>query len=119
MDFNKGITVEVFVEADTADEANMRAKLIGLYFNGCDDGIDCDCCGDRWYKADDGCRSEKLPSKVSGYMSWVKDPKKEGVAHYKSGKIKWLAFSPFKSDKKKRAVKVKSKPKKIEESLNQ
>lgn len=32
------------------DEANARAKGIGLYFDGVDDGRDCECCGDRWYE---------------------------------------------------------------------
>lgn len=39
----------VVIEADSADDANHRAEAIGLYFDGCDDGMDCECCGDRWY----------------------------------------------------------------------
>lgn len=50
-DASRGISVEVYVEADTADEANERAEQIGIYFDGVDDGFDCDCCGDRWYEA--------------------------------------------------------------------
>lgn len=46
-----GIGHCVYVEGDNADDANMRAKEIGLYFNGCDLGIDCPCCGDRWSEA--------------------------------------------------------------------
>lgn len=46
----------VIVEADSADEANDRAESIGIYFDGCADERDCDCCGDRWDRAwsDDG-----------------------------------------------------------------
>ena len=46
-----GIGYIVCVEAADADHANSRAKSIGLYFDGCADGIDCPCCGDRWYPA--------------------------------------------------------------------
>jgi hypothetical protein len=40
----------VIVEAQSADEANSIAENNGLYFNGCEDGRDCDCCGDRWHE---------------------------------------------------------------------
>ena len=38
----------VIVEAVDANQANSRAESIGLYFNGAADGLDCECCGDRW-----------------------------------------------------------------------
>lgn len=38
----------VIIEANSAEEANRRAESVGIYFNGCIDGRDCDCCGDRW-----------------------------------------------------------------------
>lgn len=41
----------VIIEADTAVEANNKAKEIGIYFDGVDKGWDCECCGDRWYSA--------------------------------------------------------------------
>ena len=47
----------VIIEAHSAEDANDRAISIGLYFNGCQDGGDCPCCGDRWYEQyddDDG-----------------------------------------------------------------
>jgi hypothetical protein len=43
-----GIGEYVIIEAINADDANSRAEDIGLYFNGCEDGYDCECCGDRW-----------------------------------------------------------------------
>ena len=40
----------IIIEADSAEEANTIAQeSAGVYFNGCEDGIDCECCGDRWY----------------------------------------------------------------------
>lgn len=53
---NDEVASYVFIEANSADEANARAESIGIYFNGCDDDRDCPCCGDRWSSAwsDDG-----------------------------------------------------------------
>lgn len=53
--FAVGETVahHVIIEAHSAKEANDRAEDIGIYFNGCEDGSDCHCCGDRWYEAQD------------------------------------------------------------------
>lgn len=45
------LTVRVIIEADTADEANSKAEDLGMYWNGCEKGQDCECCGDRWYPA--------------------------------------------------------------------
>src|SRR5579863_9923263 len=45
-----GIGVYVIIEAENNVDADRKAQDIGLYFNGCDDEIDCSCCGDRWYK---------------------------------------------------------------------
>lgn len=40
----------VIVEASSANVANAIAEDHGLYFNGCETGQDCSCCGDRWYE---------------------------------------------------------------------
>lgn len=40
----------VIVEASSAKEANQIAEDNGLYFNGVENGIDCHCCGDRWWR---------------------------------------------------------------------
>lgn len=50
-----GIGYGLFIEATDLDHAIARAERIGLYFDGCRDGRDCSCCGDRWYQPyDDG-----------------------------------------------------------------
>lgn len=46
-----GIGYKVVVEADSDEQADAKAEEIGIYFNGCDAGIDCPCCGDRWSRA--------------------------------------------------------------------
>ena len=54
---NDAVSVLVLIQAASAREANTKAQDIGIYFNGCRDGRDCDCCGDRWYEADDAMSS--------------------------------------------------------------
>jgi hypothetical protein len=55
-DVTNDVACEVIIEATDADDANRRAELVGIYFNGCADEIDCSCCGDRWSEVyeDDG-----------------------------------------------------------------
>lgn len=43
--------VGVVVEADTPGQADALAETAGVYFDGCEDGRDCPCCGDRWNRA--------------------------------------------------------------------
>ena len=43
----------IFIQADNAADANRIAQNHGVYFNGIADGLDCDCCGDRWYPVSD------------------------------------------------------------------
>lgn len=51
------LTVHVLIQAASTGEANTKAQDIGIYFDGCSKGYDCDCCGDRWYEADDALDS--------------------------------------------------------------
>lgn len=48
-DPQNGISVNVYIQAQDAREADYKAEAIGLYWDGCQSGMDCDCCGDRWY----------------------------------------------------------------------
>ena len=41
----------VFIQAESDFESLVKAEDIGIYLDGCDDGLDCPCCGDRWYEA--------------------------------------------------------------------
>jgi hypothetical protein len=42
----------VIVEAPSSPVADSLACDFGpCYFDGCDEGMDCDCCGDRWHRA--------------------------------------------------------------------
>lgn len=54
-DHDAGISEYVIVEAPDQQTACDRAVVeIGLYFNGCDLELDCECCGDRWYNSPTG-----------------------------------------------------------------
>lgn len=95
VDVEKGISHYVIVEARNAEDADFKAERIGLYFNGCDDGRDCSCCGDRWSqqwseKGDEVPSVYGSPIKnglaVSEYMlKWIDGP--EGYIHYSNGKV--------------------------------
>tara|TARA_R110000868_G_scaffold345055_1_gene606162 strand:+ start:61 stop:411 length:351 start_codon:yes stop_codon:yes gene_type:complete len=40
----------VLIQAPNASVADSLAESVaGIYFNGVEDGQDCECCGDRWY----------------------------------------------------------------------
>lgn len=49
-DVNEHITHRVLIEANDADEAIDIAESLGIYFDGVENGMDCECCGDRWYR---------------------------------------------------------------------
>lgn len=42
------IGYNTIIEADSPRDADARAESIGIYFDGCLKGTDCDCCGDRF-----------------------------------------------------------------------
>lgn len=74
----------VIIEADSADAANERAESIGIYFDGCETGYDCPCCGDRWYSAwseDEGQETPSIYGKpLAEHEDWF-TPKGEPYAH--------------------------------------
>lgn len=47
---DKNLCHRLMIEADEQRLADRIAISLGVYFNGCDKGLDCDCCGDRWYQ---------------------------------------------------------------------
>lgn len=96
-----GISHIVIVEADSVAEANARAQRIGLYFDGCESGYDCDCCGDRWYEKYRDDEGDPVPSEYGAPIDfdapyppasqrfgikWMDGY--EGFVHYKDGTVK-------------------------------
>ena len=66
-----GIGTWVCIEAESQRQAVDRAEDIGIYFNGCAEGKDCDCCGDRWHKP---YRDEGYSFPNKGYGIPVRKP---------------------------------------------
>lgn len=89
IDEKAGITEFVIVEAKDYNDANRRAKDIGLYFDGVANDQDCQCCGDRWCEQ----WNEHGTKKPEVYGKPVKDAdcygsNKIAAVHYVNGKIK-------------------------------
>ena len=55
-DIDENVAHHVIIQATSASHADSIARGVGIYFDGCETGQDCSCCGDRWYSArgDDG-----------------------------------------------------------------
>jgi hypothetical protein len=43
----------LFIEADSQEDAIAKAEELGCYWDGVSRGLDCPCCGDRWYGCDE------------------------------------------------------------------
>lgn len=53
---DKRVGQYVIIEAKNHKEADKLAEeKAGIYFDGCETGEDCECCGDRWYRAEWAC----------------------------------------------------------------
>lgn len=93
-DKEKGITHYVIIEASALGEAIDRAEGIGLYFNGIEKGIDCECCGDRWSEPwDEGTEKPEVwgePASVAGKSTVFDEGEKEIAVHYLDGRIEWF-----------------------------
>jgi hypothetical protein len=90
-----GICEVVIIEASNADHANERAEKIGLYFNGVAYGMDCGCCGDRWYPAseDEG----KIAPLIYGTPIEQAEESmflRKCFVHYLDGTKKGVSFKP-------------------------
>jgi hypothetical protein len=79
-DVNEKLCHRLVIEADTYQEAENIAENFGVYFDGCDKGIDCSCCGDRWYS---GNLIDLEKYKERGYEVSIFD-------HYASPEQKWF-----------------------------
>lgn len=50
---NDKLCHRLFIEANSLEEATKKAEELGCYWDGVASGIDCSCCGDRWYGGDE------------------------------------------------------------------
>ena len=103
-DHNTNIRHHVIVEGNGRDDIIRRAELIGIYFDGYSEGLDCDCCGDRWYKPWDDADLDTVPSLYGkpvtvrdnddktfiGFLA--RDKGSDVVIHYKDGSRKYANY---------------------------
>ena len=89
-DHKSGIAEYVIIEASSAKQANKLAESIGIYFDGCVLGVDCGCCGDRWYSVDESDGDAVPTIYGESIAEWVENetviPK--GYVHYLNGTLK-------------------------------
>lgn len=92
-DLDENVSYTVYVEADSAEEANKKAEEIGIYFDGIDKGLDCECCGDRWYPAYG--EGTELPEMYGVPLDDIKEKplfKVSAIIHYKDGTKKYWTY---------------------------
>jgi hypothetical protein len=91
-DKRHGISHYVIVEGDSLADVTAFAERIGLYWDGCENGRDCSCCGDRWSRPWDGEKLDEVPSiygepiGTAKAFRWMGD-RPEGFVHYKDGTV--------------------------------
>lgn len=111
---NEQVGQYVIIEADNYNEANRLAQeKAHIYFDGCEDGTDCNCCGDRWYSTyDDGDEVPMIYDKT--VEEFQEDPgipsiTKEISIHiyYKDGRHENIVFDAAAAAEKKEAQRRK------------
>ena len=66
--FDNDVAPTVIIEAVSDDAADLYAiETLGMYFDGCLKGMDCECCGDRWYPSPEG---DPVPSLSNEPIQW-------------------------------------------------
>lgn len=51
--YDDSMPMYVIIQASSSEQANKRAESVGVYFDGIEQGRDCECCNDRWGRVDD------------------------------------------------------------------
>ena len=88
-DVDECVSHRVVIEADSYEQAEAKAFDFGIYYDGVDKGIDCGCCGNRWYGAEelDKNREEldEYLQDLANEYGWT-DP--DIIVHYADGSKK-------------------------------
>jgi len=103
IDADRGISVEVWIEAGSPTEAILRAEEIGLYWDGVNKGFDCSCCGDRWWWSVSGVDYDARESAPPTVFEPTLDisslyPDNYGYIHFADGRIVGITIAPGESD---------------------
>jgi len=84
---NDKLTCYTIIEAETPESANEKAESLGIYFDGCNSGSDCECCGDRWCPVDkrDGTETPLIYGKPPHQYYSIKWKSPICYIHYANG----------------------------------
>lgn len=69
--------IDVYVRAKSAARANEKAiEYADVYFDGCASDMDCSCCGDRWWPADeyDAEDNPRVNTRLDGSQDYANIP---------------------------------------------
>ncbi len=101
-DVDDNVCKWMFVEASNSEQANDIAQTLGVYFNGCQDGMDCDCCGDRWNEADeqDAIDLKEYGKSYSTTFATIEDLSEMLVNEYCWGKDEFARVFYLNGDRK-------------------
>lgn len=88
------VAEHVIIEANAADEADIRAMDVGIYFDGVREGRDCGCCGDRWYPAYEGTETPKIYGTDVSEMKPFKNDDQKPYCHvyYLDGTVRSYVY---------------------------
>ena len=78
----------VLVEACCAEKANAIAEEHRIYFDGIDQGYDCECCNDRWKRASERDRVDRKYITKPLDEDMFYNPKTVAII-YADGEIDW------------------------------
>ena len=82
-DYNENYGEFTIIAAKSVEEANAIAEKLGIYFDGCEKGLDCECCGDRWFRVEsyDAASAPQIyDQSVADYL--IDRPDTRVVIHY-------------------------------------
>lgn len=94
-DIDDNLSPLVVVEGNDYDHCVERAEAIGIYFNGVNRGLDCECCGNRWYRGDEVLANiencQEVPAMEYGGGIFGSEV---SVIHYLDGRRYFRNFEP-------------------------
>jgi len=91
---DKRVNIYVIIEADKCD-VNDRAEQIGLYFDGCEQNLDCECCGDRWYRCHIGEGTETptiYDDKIDSFVPVFDRKSHDVVCYFANGAVGYTTY---------------------------
>ena len=91
-DYSKNYGDFTIIAAKSVEEANATAEKLGIYFDGCEKDLDCECCGDRWSRVEsyDAASAPQIyDQSVADYL--IDRPDTRVVIHHSDGTRQTMA----------------------------